>query len=206
MRKVDRWPRVAGNCSLYLGRGMTRRLARGRGGAEELRTSKLSSPKNCSRPRARIRTCSKGRQAAGVLQSDHKDRAQRGLEQCKRRCARSLPESHNTSGSAVGAYACGLRQITVDATVCGTYSDWLAPVGRQNPVRANIPARGQKPGREGSQNLSKEFPKTLCDMDSSALRIDEHADVDRKATDGFRRKVLPKIFSGPDGDTNSLCK
>jgi hypothetical protein len=43
-------------------------------------------------------------------------------------------------------------------------------------------------------------------MDSSALRIDEHADVDRKAADGLRSKVLSKILSGPDGDANSLCK
>ena len=57
-----------------------------------------------------------------------------------------------------------------------------------------------------TENLSKDFLEAFCDMDSSALRIDEHADIDRKAADGLRRKVLPKILSGPDGDANTLCK
>jgi hypothetical protein len=43
-------------------------------------------------------------------------------------------------------------------------------------------------------------------MDSSTLRIDEHADLDRKVAGGLRHKVLPKIFSGTDGDADTLCK
>jgi hypothetical protein len=69
----------------------------------------------------------------------------------------------------------------------------------------NSPAGGQMAGKEGLRNLSKECLKPFCDIDSSALRIDEQADVDRKAADGLRRKVLPKILSRPDGDANSLC-
>ena len=59
--------------------------------------------------------------------------------------------------------------------------------------------------KEGLRNLSKDFLEPFCDIDSSALRIDEHADVDRKTAGSLRRKVLPKILSGPDRDANSLC-
>ena len=66
--------------------------------------------------------------------------------------------------------------------------------------------RLRRPAMLGDRiDLSKEFLKCFCDVGSRTMRIDEHANINRKTADSLRRKVFPKMLPGPYGESYSLC-